>query len=494
MAGGLLLVMLFCGGATLMQPQAATQAALNTSPIQHVVLISIDGMHAIDLMRYVQSHPNSALAQLSNSGTTYTNASTSKPSNSFPGVLALTTGGSPVSTGVYYDNSYDRLLSAPGSNCSTKGTEVVFDESIDKNQDALDAGGGIDPAKLPRDGANGCTPVYPHSFLRVNTIFEVIKAAGGLTAWSDKHPAYDLLNGPSGTGVTDLYNPEINNATNVTGSVAKTEAYDDLKVQAVLNQLDGLDHTGANKVGVPAITGMNFQAISVGQKLKGVGYTDVFATPNDGLADALNHTDASIGKMLAKVKANGLQNSTMFVISAKHGQGPIDPAKQRLIVDSTIPAIINQVKPGLVAKATQDDAALIWLSDQSQTGAAAYQLAYGPNQKIAGISQILADDSLKLYFPDPRSNSRAPDIIVLPQSGVVYAGAKATKIAEHGGFSIDDTNTAILISNPTMAGGKVVKSPVQTMQVAPTILKALGLDPQQLQAVQKEGTSVLPGM
>jgi hypothetical protein len=38
-----------------------------------------------------------------------------------------------------------------------------------------------------------------------------------------------------------------------------------------------------------------------------------------------------------------------------------------------------------------------------------------------------------------------------------------------------------------------VTTPVETMQVAPTILKALGLDPNSLQSVVEEGTEVLPG-
>src|SRR5579885_3414957 len=147
----------------------------NHSAIQHVLLISIDGMHERDLARYIQLHAHSTLAQLSNIGVTYTDASTSKPSDSFPGLLSMVTGGSPRSTGVYYDNSYDRRLSPPGSKCASVGTEVVYDESIDKNPDALDAGGGIDPAQLPLDPTKGCTPVFPHSYLRVNTIFEVIR-------------------------------------------------------------------------------------------------------------------------------------------------------------------------------------------------------------------------------------------------------------------------------------------------------------------------------
>ena len=74
----------------------------------------------------------------------------------------------------------------------------------------LDAGGGINPAYLPRDPKNNCAPVYPHQFIRVNTMFEVVKAAGGYPAWTDKHQSYELTNGRSGHGVDDFYAPEIN--------------------------------------------------------------------------------------------------------------------------------------------------------------------------------------------------------------------------------------------------------------------------------------------
>jgi hypothetical protein len=67
----------------------------------------------------------------------------------------------------------------------------------------------IDPAQLPVDPTS-CQPVYPHSYLQVNTVFEVARAAGLRTAWADKHPAYEILNGPSGTGIQDLFTPEIN--------------------------------------------------------------------------------------------------------------------------------------------------------------------------------------------------------------------------------------------------------------------------------------------
>jgi hypothetical protein len=254
-----------------------------------VLLLSVDGLHQSDLAAYVTAHPSSALAALTNGGVEFTHAQTPFPSDSFPGMTAQVTGGNPSSTGVYYDDSYNRALLPPGTtSCAgaTAGAEVTYFEQADRNQHALDAGQGlaglpgsilamtgnpttlIDPAQLPVDPAT-CTPVYPHSYLKVNTIFEVARGAGLRTAWSDKHPAYDLLNGPSGAGIQDLFTPEINSAAPTAGAAddwttdnALTQQYDGYKVQAVVNEIKGLDHSGTQRVGTPGIFGMNFQTVS----------------------------------------------------------------------------------------------------------------------------------------------------------------------------------------------------------------------------------------
>ncbi len=465
-------------------PQATAAA------ITHVLLLSIDGMHQADLDRYVRLNPTSALAQLAASGLTYTSAATSRPSDSFPGLLSMVTGGSPLSTGVYYDDSYDRRLAAPGSDCSVRGTEVVYDESIDVNSNALDAGGGIDPSALPRDPDRGCAPVYPHQFVRVNNIFEVAKAAGLRTAWSDKHPAYDILNGPSGTGVDDLYNPEIAAAGGVfTADVADAVHYDTRKVKAILNEIDGLDHTGARQVGVPALFGMNFQAVSVGQKTG--GYTDASATPTATLASALARTDASIGQMLAELTAQGIRSQTLVIVTAKHGQAPLNTAIRTIVSNRLVPAIVNGVSAGLVAQSTEDDVALLWLADQTKTQAAVDALNAAPAN--VGVASVLSGGALVAQFGNPLTDSRTPDAIVITQPGVIYAGATATKTAEHGGFSDDDVHVPILVSAPGIAAAQI-GSPVTTTQIAPSILQALGLNPQALQAVQREGTSLLPAL
>ena len=198
---------------------AQKKNALTSHQVQHVLLISVDGLHALDLANYVASHQDSTLAFLSNQGITYTNAATSQPSDSFPGLAALVTGGSPITTGLWYDDTYNRALSPPahtdglgnpGGPCPGKiGTNVAWDEAIDHDLTKLN-GGGINPAFLTRDPKNNCAVIMPHQYLRVNTIFEVVKANGGTTAWTDKHPSYEWTNGPSGQGVDDFYGPEIN--------------------------------------------------------------------------------------------------------------------------------------------------------------------------------------------------------------------------------------------------------------------------------------------
>ena len=102
--------------------------------VDHVLLISVDGLHQSDLTWYVNQHPGSALARLVAGGTDFTNAQTPFPSDSFPGMVAMVTGGNPKTTGVYYDDSWNRALLPPNTtDCAhaTPGTEVTYFEALD---------------------------------------------------------------------------------------------------------------------------------------------------------------------------------------------------------------------------------------------------------------------------------------------------------------------------------------------------------------------------
>jgi len=479
-----------------------TAQDVEDTPVAHVLLLSVDGLHDFDLERYIANNPQSTLARLSEHGRTYTNASATKPSDSFPGLLAMVTGGTPRSTGVYYDDGYDRSL-APASGLCVPGARVQWKQNLDVLPFSFTT--TIDPLKLPRDPADGCTTrVYPHQFPRVNNVFELVKAAGGRTAWSDKHPAYEFLNGPSGTGIDDLYTPEITlnpPAITTTNSFALTMAYDDMKVAAIVNEINGFDHTGTTRAGTPALFGMNFQAVSVGQKLKVElvatappltgGYLDAAGTPSDGLQATLDHTDASIGTMLSALDEQGLLESTLIIVSAKHGNSPIDPATLMRVNPAAISTIVNSVAPGL-ALLSADTGPLIWLQDQRTTDAvvAAFNESMTNGGNPARIARVVAGDDLKALFPDPLTDSRTPHIILTPIPGTVYT-TSGSKIADHGGSSEDDVHVALLVANSSMTA-KTIGDAVETRQIACTILKTLDLDCGGLMSEEIERSKFLP--
>jgi len=557
----------------------------NRNGIRHVLLISVDGFHALDYLNCSNGIAGvnggapycPSLAALAKTGVNYLDTSTSKPSDSFPGLMALMTGGAPRTMGVNYDVAYDRVLNPPlndtgngllgtsttGTPCvaggTPPGTSTEYDEGINLNdvpgvhgQDLLNGGapsgdGGInsiDPTRLVRDG--NCNPVYPWNFIRVNTIYGVIHAAKGYTAWSDKHPSYSSVGGPTGTStdtnVDDYFSPEINSDSanyelgatpalipagcspslpdqppvaagdDYTGSFLNIQCYDGLKVNAILNEIDKKNHDGTAPAPEPSIFGMNFQAVSIGQKLiytrnGGVppmtptysshgGYLDSMGTPSPSLFQEIKFIDTSIGKMVTELTNQGELDSTLIIITAKHGQSPIDTSRYKpngspndpdSILSACLPdSELNQIGP------TEDDVALIWLKSSCNvaTEVAALEAASPLASNIAGIGEIFSGPSIGLYWN--AGDSRAPDILVTPNIGVTYSNS-GKKEAEHGGFAKDDTNVIMLVSNPSFKA-RTVTTPVETAQVAPTILKALGLDPNALQAVKAEHTQTLPGL
>jgi hypothetical protein len=458
-------------------------------------------------------------------------------------MLAQATGGNPDTTGVYYDSSYNQaLLPAGTTTCpagAPTGADVEFTETAERNPNSIDAGQGlsglpgnilaltshpetlIDPAKLPVDPKT-CKPIFPHQYLKVNTIFEVARQHNLRTAWSDKHPAYEILDGPSGTGVQDLFTPEINSQADGlptgqdwTKDNAKTQQYDGYKTQAIRNEIDGFDHGRTSHVGVPAIFGMNFQSVSTAQKLptsggRPGGYMADGVTPGPVLANALEFVDSQLGSFVNEIHAKGLDENTTIILSAKHGQSPTDPAALTRIPDGPLLAGLNAAwktaHPGagdLVAHSTDDDAILLWLTDHSQAAAdfaKTYLLTQsGQGNDInghpkpftaSGLATVFAGRDAAKYFGVPAGDPRVPDVFGIVTHGVVYTGG-TSKIAEHGGADPQDRNVPIVLAGVGVDDAQTVREPVETTQIAPTILRLLGLNPGELKAVQREHTQAL---
>jgi hypothetical protein len=517
----------------------STAQAHEMQDAKRVLLISIDGLHEQDVARCIGANTCPNLAVLAKSGVTYTNAHTPGLSDSFPGLAALVTGGSPKSVGLFYDVSYDRTLYAPtDTTCTGKqGWNVVFDETtgIDGENGGplthLDGGGAFNPQAIPHALINGvCTPVYPHNYIKTNTVFEVVKdhIHGARTAWADKHAwGYDWVNGPSGHGVDDLARTEINSIDPAKNkyylyTYTHTEKFDNYHVQAIINEIDGKDSTGTTGAPVPTVFGFNFQTLSVAQKAtvaSGGGYLDASFTPGPQVAGAIAYADNALGRIVAELKQRNLYSTTVIIVTAKHGQSPSDHTKLVKNGD-TLSKLLeannyldpngnfgqNSTKSGNLNDGTglvdtgmvqTDDVGLIWLRDPSQTDAAVATLKANLGCNAPGIcadnpqqAYILHGDALADRFGDP-ARGRTPNIIVQPNPGVIYTSSTA-KDEEHGGNAPDDSHLGLVVSYAGIHHGRTVDRPVLTTQVAPTILRVLDLDPDLLHSVAVEGTRSLP--
>jgi type I phosphodiesterase/nucleotide pyrophosphatase len=549
--------------ALTLSAQVATAETKNigSEKIKHVLLLSIDGMHAIDFYNCANGIkgvnggqpycPN--MVALSPTTINYVNATSSRPSDSFPGMAALASGGTPKSTGVYYDVAYDRSLDAPAEKTGTglgpgpcipytepTGTTTDFDQGLEFDDTKLNGGapgagltdGGIasiDPKKLERDPQAGCAPVYPWNFIRVNTAFGVVHEAGGYTAWIDKHASYSFVGGPGGKGLDDYYSPEVNstvvplpgvktlagvpcdpirdpsNTSGWNGSFANIQCYDAIKVYGLLNEIVGKTHLG-RKATVPAVFGMNFQSVYVGQSVNEAsvavgGYLNAAAAPSPALFEEIEYVDTAIGIIVEALKVAGIYNDTLLIITAKHGESPIDPT--RYVADGTNTPATLLAQAGLIPfsesplntsgiGATEDDVSVMWLNRGANvlTGVNILET----NATEIGMGEIYFGPTLALNYNvagfGPGQDPRSPDIIVTPNVGVTYSNS-TSMIGDHGGFAHDDNNVVLLVANPNLTA-QTVSNSTTTMQVAPTIVQALGLDPNLLDAVKAEGTAVLP--
>ena len=579
--------------------------------ISHVLLISVDGMHQSDLDWYIANHPGSELAQLAHGGAEYTNAHTSVPSDSDPGGTALMTGGNPRSTGVYYDVEYSHGTDEPseiggqptGATCTPgqapTGGDVIYDSpddtlpavpdflgtagstfpAFDENGSIFPGGFDNDPGAImnlqfspggPNPSLNAanfpvdpktCQPIQPWDYLRDNTIFQVIQNAGMRTAWSDKHEVYASFNGPgsNGTSIDDFFGPEIDSQAVEPNGVpyptdtdwahddAATKQYDGYKVQAVINELNGFDHSGRTPEPVPAILGMNFQTVSVAEKVDSpstlslnadgktytegpvepAGYYPGTTTPRPLLASALDYVNNQLAAMVNTINHDGLASSTAIILTAKHGQSPLDPNQLERINDGPIISAINAAwtaqtgdKNNLIVAGTDDDLWQSYLSVKTQA-AADFVKSYLWNHDAlgvnyantgascpypvpatipagctlvhhSGLAQIYAGHEAARFFGVPYSEPDYPDVFGRVQVGVVYTGG--TKIAEHGGNNPGDRDVLMVVYAPGNVRPVLSRRWVETTQVAPTVLDLLGLNPRALKAVQVEGTQVLPGL
>jgi hypothetical protein len=250
--------------------------------------------------------------------------------------------------------------------------------------------------------------------------------------------------------------------------------------------------------------------------VKGLGgYTNGGTVPGVVVQGALDFIDASMAKIVAAIDPR----NTVVILSAKHGQSPLDRSLLRLIDDGEVTSALDaawnlkmNTSTGLVAFAIDDDGMLLWLKDRSKAAANFAQNFlwnykplkvggsnpdgsfhnYDGTVSRSGLRIIYAGEEAADFIGVRKNDDRVPDVIGIAQIGTVYSSpTKIKKISEHGGDAEQDRYVPIVVWGANVERATSGER-VETTQIAPTILKLLGLPADELIAVKKEGTDPLP--
>ena len=474
-------------GASFRAQELYPKPLLHTSadhPAARVLLLNIEGMHALDLSLWVAAHPSSALAELSRRGVTYTNAHVPWADPAV-GLVAVVTGGSPRSTGIVTVDGYDRSLSSLGSACGTTGARAGA--PIPLNSGAAHAENAQTVQRLALDPRLGCAPVTPHALLRVNTLFEIVHARSGRSAWAGNSAALtDLLRGPSGQGLDEAC--DASESTDVRVDSVPFEAKQDAsRVDALLKWIDGRDCSG-RVASVPEIFGATLTAFDAAERDGMSAYQSYDGRPSATVNQALTATDGQVLRILAALKKKHLYDTTWIVVTAAFGEGAISPRRSKSIDASSLAAAADSVERSAVMHVAADGPAMLWLRDGAKTGQVIAALA--KQADALGISTIASGAELALTMNAPSEDPRMPDIVIEPRESIRYS-VRGSHI--DGGDREDETHVPLLISGVQFTG-RVDKTWVPVTQVAPLLMRALGMDKFDLDALHHEHTPALPGI
>ena len=375
-------------------------------PAEHIILLNVEGLHALDLDTYVAGHPHSMLAELSNRAVVYTNAHLTWNTEA-AGLLALITGGTPLSTGVY----------TAGQTCTLQSP-------------------------------------------RVSSIFDLVHARGARTAWAGSAAEIRLLEGGKHNALTD---------TAPTRTAAETM------------QMLGRWMASPNP---PKIAGGTFQEFAKAQAAANA--YGPLGTMSPALNAALEHFDKELAKLVVTLRSSGLYGRSWIVLTAASTSAPPAQLRSARTDTSRLRLAIRQAAPH--ACMWIDGLAHIWLQDEGEVQRLANVLT--AERGYLGIGDILTPARLRLTLAPPEVDERRPTIVLVPSIGIRWTSSADGVTARS---EDQNANVALVISGPQFRNRRD-PTPVPTTQTAALLLRALGMEKLDLEALHREHSPALPGV
>jgi len=177
-----------------------------------------------------------------------------------------------------------------------------------------------------------------------------------------------------------------------------------------------------------------------------------------GLAGDLDFVDQLLGRMVSELRKNGLLDQTLIIVTAKHGQSPIDIQKRTAINDGLPASTVGSS----YAFDISDDASLIWLKDPSFTAGVVANLSTPANQAALGIQEIFALQSMANKFNSPLHVKHVQNLLDMQKAGLFKYGGR-----DSAGDALFASGECAIIHDSSGLRGRLIKEAKFAWAAAP---------------------------
>ncbi|HLJ67596.1 MAG TPA: alkaline phosphatase family protein [Chloroflexota bacterium] len=222
-----------------------------------------------------------------------------------------------------------------------------------------------------------------------------------------------------------------------------------------------------------------------------LGHVDGGIIDRAGVTTLMQSFDRDLGMLQSAYRKAGVLDNTLFVLMADHGMMPL----RHRIAQSDLQNAVARAGTTLVSQ-TYTSATFLWVKDSGRIVAAAQNIARLLNPHIQSVYARLpagsgysyvrvtgpellraaGTEGANQYLLQSFNGPNAPDIVAVFAEGVgCEPGGQAGWKADHGGTSWQAQHIPLLLSGPGIRAGHVSSFPARLVDIAPTVLQAMGL-------------------
>jgi arylsulfatase A-like enzyme len=230
-----------------------------------------------------------------------------------------------------------------------------------------------------------------------------------------------------------------------------------------------------------------------------LGHVDGGVIDPAGVNTLMQSFDRDLAMLRDAYRKAGVLDRTLFVLMSDHGMMPLRHKVSQL----DITAAVSKAKTSVVSEA-YTSAAYLWLKDESRAPLVATNIGKLNNPYVQSVyarvktakrftftrvigSKLLRTGGVEAanqYLLNSFNGSNAPDVVVLFAEGVgCEPGGQAAWKADHGGTSWQAQQIPLILSGPGIRSGYTSSFPARLIDVAPTVLQAMGASHKGMQGI-----------